>query len=71
MPILVNSLCSALEEIEKESYELLAKATEAQFIDKGMDFGNAAELIERFQEAIVGYRGAIVHYRVSGNWIVG
>jgi len=58
-----NSLCSALEEIEKRSQVLLAKGTAARFVDKGGDSGEVAKLIERLQEAIA-------HYQVSKYRIV-
>ena len=43
--MIVNGICSALEEIEKRSRDLLAKGTVTQFVDKGADFGEVARLI--------------------------
>jgi hypothetical protein len=61
--VLINNLCSALGEIEKESRDLLAKGTAARFVDKGADSGEVAKLVERLREAIT-------HYQVSVNCFV-
>ena len=63
-PALANSLCSALEKIEKRSQELLSKGAAARFIDKNADSGEMVKLIEQLRETIT-------HYQVSENWIVG
>ena len=57
-PTLANRFRSALEEVEKWSKELLAKATAARFVDKREDSGEVARLIERLREVIT-------HYQVS------
>ena len=58
-----NRLYSALEEIEKQSQELLEKGTAARFVDKVEDSGKVAGLIERLREAIT-------NYQVSDNYLV-
>ena len=59
-PTLINGLCSALEEIEKRSREMLAKGPAVRFMDKAADSGEVARLVERLREAIT-------HYQVSEN----
>ncbi|KAF9645553.1 hypothetical protein BDM02DRAFT_3120016 [Thelephora ganbajun] len=53
-----RELTRALEEIEKQSRELLAKGTMTQFADKKGDSGEVARLVERLREAIT-------HYQIS------
>jgi len=53
---LINGLCSALEDIERQSLELLGKGTVARFMDKAGDSGMVAGLIERLREAITNYQ---------------
>ena len=62
-PSLANCLDSVLEEIERQSQELLAKSTAARFVDKAEDSGEVVRLVERLGEAIT-------HYQVSENWFV-
>ena len=45
-PTLANGFRSVLEEVEKRSKELLAKAAAAWFMDKQEDLGEVARLIE-------------------------
>jgi len=52
----VNGPCSALQEIEKRSKELLEKGRVARFLDKGRDSGEVAKLIERLRDAIIRYQ---------------
>ena len=63
MPTFVNGLCSALEEIEKRSLELLAKGTATGFVDRKGDSREVVVLVERLREAIA-------HYQVSKNCLV-
>jgi len=60
---LIDSPCSALEEIEGRSHELLGKGKAARFIDKGRDSGEVVKLVERL-------RDAIARYQVSEDWLV-
>lgn len=64
LPNRVNDPYSALEDIEKRSQALLAKAAAARFIDKGEDSKEVAGLIERLREAVT-------QYQVSGGRVVG
>jgi hypothetical protein len=57
-PTLAKCLRSALGEIEKRSRALLAKGMATRFVDKGVDSGEVAKLVERLREAIT-------HYQVS------
>jgi len=59
-PTLTKVLYSALEYIENQSRELLAKGTAVRFLDKGADSGEVVKLVERL-------RVAITQYQVSGN----
>jgi len=52
----VNSLCSALEEIEERSRVLRGKGKVARFVGKGRDSGEVAKLVERLRDAIVRYQ---------------
>ena len=63
LPSLVNRLESVLEEIERQSQELLAKSTAVRFVDKAGDSGEVVTLVERLGEAIT-------HYQVSESWFV-
>ncbi|KAF9645955.1 hypothetical protein BDM02DRAFT_3189254 [Thelephora ganbajun] len=51
-------LTSALEEIEKQSRELLARGMTTQFVDKEGDSGEVARLVERLREVVT-------HYHIS------
>ena len=62
--VLVNSLRSTLEGIEKRSQELLAKGAAARFLDKSADSAEVAKLVDELREAIT-------HYQVSENSFVG
>ncbi|KAF9649810.1 hypothetical protein BDM02DRAFT_1757335 [Thelephora ganbajun] len=53
-----QELTRALEEIGKQSQELLAKGTVTRFVDKEGDSREVAKLVERLQEAIT-------HYQIS------
>ena len=68
--ISVNASRSTLEEIEKQSQELLEKANAprlidkaALFVDKRRDSGEVVKLIERLREAVT-------RYQVSKDWFV-
>ena len=63
LPDLANHLDSVLEEIERQSQELLAKSTAVRFVDKAGDSGEVVKLVERLGEAIA-------HYQVSKSWFV-
>ena len=52
-----------MEEIERQSQELLAKSTAVRFVDKAGDSGEVVKLVERLGEAIT-------HYQVSENLFV-
>ena len=62
-PALVDGFRSALEEVEKRSKELPAKATAARFVDKREDSGEVGRLVERLREVIT-------HYQVSNRSFV-
>jgi len=55
--------CSALEEIEKRSNELLGKGRAARLVDKGGDAGEVVKLVESL-------RDAVTCYQVSEDWFV-
>jgi len=55
--------CSALEEIEKRSNELLGKVRAARFVDKGRDSVDVVKLVETL-------RDAVTRYQVSEDWFV-
>ena len=63
LPILVNGILSALEEIDRRSRALLEKGIATRFVDKGEDSKEVARLVERLREAIT-------HYQVSENYWV-
>jgi len=52
----VDGLCSALEEIEKQSQALLEKGKAPRFVDKGRDSGEVVKLVERLRDAITRYQ---------------
>ena len=54
---------SALEEIEKQSRDLLEKKKTARFIDKTGDSQEVVNLIEKL-------RTSIVYYQVRGDYVV-
>ena len=60
---LANRLDSVLGEIERRSWELLAKNAGARFVDKAGDSGEVVRLVEQLGEAIT-------YYQVSENWFV-
>ena len=49
---LVDGLCSVLEEIERQSLELLGKGTAARFMDKAGDSGMVAGLMNDFERPL-------------------
>ena len=52
----LNGRRSTFEKIEEISRVLLEKGTIGRFVDKGVDSGVVARLVERLQQAIVSYQ---------------
>ena len=60
----VNDFHSALEEVEERSLKLLGKGKATHFVDEGGNFGEVANVVEQFREAVI-------RYQVSKNRLVG